>query len=315
LFEYVIDTPVTIARQHSAMLPIVNQEVAVEKVSIYNPGSHPKHPLNGLILTNSTKLNLVQGPVTVFDGNTYAGDAKLPDLRPDEKRLVAYALDLGTEVTIDSKSHPEQLIRVWIKNGTFWAQRKYIDERTYHVKNKDADAKTVILEQPYSPDWKLQEPAEPYERTPNLLRFKVAAKGQETTRQAVKLELVSDQAVALGNLDGNAIEFYLRAQTVSEKVKQALQRIVVLRNEVNLAAERKALAEKGLNDAKSEQGRVRENLKTLDKGSDSYQRQIRKFDEFETKIEKGAQEVADLTAAEQAKRAELNNYLLSLDLE
>src|SRR5262249_47368292 len=98
LFAYTIKTPVSLGRQHSAMLPIVNQEIDGEKVSIYNPAQHPKHPLNGLQITNTTGLNLMQGPVTIFDGDTYAGDAKLPDLKPGEKRLAAYALDLGMEV-------------------------------------------------------------------------------------------------------------------------------------------------------------------------------------------------------------------------
>ena len=68
LFSYAIDKPVSIARQHSAMLPIVTADVAVEKVSIYNPGTHPKHPFNGLVFENTTDLKLMQGPVTELDG-------------------------------------------------------------------------------------------------------------------------------------------------------------------------------------------------------------------------------------------------------
>ena len=64
LFAYHIDTPVSIPRQHSAMLPIVNQEIDATKVSIFNPATHPKYPLNGLELKNTTGLNLMQGPVT-----------------------------------------------------------------------------------------------------------------------------------------------------------------------------------------------------------------------------------------------------------
>ena len=75
LFQYAISTPVTLSRHESAMLPILNSDVKAEKFSIYNPAVQPKHPLNGLKLTNSTHLHLMQGPITVFDGNTYAGDA------------------------------------------------------------------------------------------------------------------------------------------------------------------------------------------------------------------------------------------------
>jgi len=39
-----------------------------------------RYPLNGLRLENTTELNLMQGPITVFEEGTYAGDAQLPDV-------------------------------------------------------------------------------------------------------------------------------------------------------------------------------------------------------------------------------------------
>ena len=79
-FEYAINTPVSLARQKSAMLPIVNEAVEGAKVSIYNQRVHAKHPLYGFRLRNATALYLSQGPMTVFDGGVYAGDARLEDL-------------------------------------------------------------------------------------------------------------------------------------------------------------------------------------------------------------------------------------------
>jgi hypothetical protein len=72
-FEYAINIPVSLARQKSAMLPIVNEAVEGAKVSIYNQRVHAKHPLYGFRLRNATALHLAQGPVTVFDGGVYAG--------------------------------------------------------------------------------------------------------------------------------------------------------------------------------------------------------------------------------------------------
>ena len=76
----------------------MNEAVEGTRVSIYNASVLAKHPLLGLKLVNKTKLHLAQGPVAVYDGDTFAGDARLPDLKPGETRLVSYAIDLGTEV-------------------------------------------------------------------------------------------------------------------------------------------------------------------------------------------------------------------------
>ncbi|MEX2027553.1 MAG: hypothetical protein WEH44_09630, partial [Pirellulaceae bacterium] len=155
LFQYAIATPVKLPRQQSAMLPIVNESVEGTKVSIYNQNVQAKHPLNGLRLKNTTKLNLMQGPVTVFDDGAYAGDARIEDLSPGTERLVSYALDLETEVAPESKGHPEQLVSVKIAKGTLLTERKFTREQKYTVKNSGNNAKTVLVEYPFDANWKL----------------------------------------------------------------------------------------------------------------------------------------------------------------
>src|SRR5205085_1313125 len=133
VFQYVVDGTVTIPRQKSAMLPIVNKEVQGTRVSIYNPQTHKKYPLLGLRFKNTSGLNLMQGPVTVFDGATYAGDARMPDLQPDADRLLSYAIDLGTEVETHMKSAPAVYSIVKINKGVLLATRKLQEVRTYRA--------------------------------------------------------------------------------------------------------------------------------------------------------------------------------------
>ena len=315
LFAYHIDTPVTLPRQHSALLPIVNQEIEATKVSIFNAATHPKHPLNGLELKNTTGLNLMQGPVTLFDGNIYAGDAKLPDLRPDEKRLLAYALDLSTEVLVKANPVPEEIVSLRVAKGTLIHRRRYVDEREYTLKNKDAKDRTVILEQPVSPEWNLVEPKEPYERTASLLRFKTSALGSKESKFKVRLERVGDQYLALGDAGFDQIEFYLRTKVITPKVREALQQVIKLRTELGELTNKRERLEKESGEAVAEQGRIRENLKTLDKNTDAYQRQLAKFDALETQIGKLRDEIAAARNAEEQGRRNLEAYLLGLELE
>src|SRR5205807_959987 len=78
-FQYLIEQPVSLPRQKSAMIPIINQPVEASRVSIYNQEVHTKYPLLGLRFKNATKLHLMQGPVTVFDNSSYAGDGRIGD--------------------------------------------------------------------------------------------------------------------------------------------------------------------------------------------------------------------------------------------
>src|SRR5581483_8728850 len=103
----------------------VNSAVKGEKVSIYNQAVQAKHPLSGLRFTNSTDLHLMQGPITVFDGGAYAGDARIDDLQPGTERLISYALDLDTEVAPEYKNSPDELVSVRIVKGVVWTSRKF----------------------------------------------------------------------------------------------------------------------------------------------------------------------------------------------
>ena len=97
-FQYTIEQKVTLPRQKSAMLPIVNQPVEGARVSIYNEAVQAKFPLLGLRFKNTTGQDLMQGPVSVYESGTYAGDGRIMDLQPDEERLLSYAIDQGVEV-------------------------------------------------------------------------------------------------------------------------------------------------------------------------------------------------------------------------
>ena len=97
-FQYAIDQKVTLPRQKSAMLPIVNQPVEGKRVSIYNEAVQAKFPLLGLRFKNTTGQDLMQGPVAVYEGGTYAGDGRIMDLQPNEERLLSFAIDQGVEI-------------------------------------------------------------------------------------------------------------------------------------------------------------------------------------------------------------------------
>ncbi len=135
-FQYVIDQPVTLPRQKSAMLPIVNKDIEGKRVSIYNQNTLAKHPLLGFQFKNTTGLHLMQGPITIFDGSSYAGDARVLDLQPNEERLISYAIDLGTEVDPVAKRDPDKLIAVKIDKGILIATGKIRESKTYKIKNR-----------------------------------------------------------------------------------------------------------------------------------------------------------------------------------
>jgi hypothetical protein len=187
-YQYRIDQKVTLPRQKSALLPIVSKEVKGARVSIYNELAHDKFPMHGLKFKNSTGQNLMQGPVSVFDHGTYAGDARLPDLQPDEQRLISFAVDLGLEVKpVDTLSvGPKMVVRPAFDSVTVhFTQRQ---TRTYLARNRSKQDRLLVIEHRIRSGWKLAGDNKPYESSRDTYRFEVAVPAGKTVRYEVAEE-------------------------------------------------------------------------------------------------------------------------------
>jgi hypothetical protein len=314
LFQYIIGAPVTLARQKSAMLPIVNETIQGEKVSIYNQAVQAKHPLNGLRLVNSTALHLMQGPITVFDGGAYAGDAKIEDLPPKADRLISYALDLKTEVAPETKANREQLLSIKLVKGTMLVSRKYARTHNFTVKNSDSKDKTVLVELPVQADWKLVSPKEPTEKTRDTYRFAVKAEPGKPATLAVEEEQVVSQSLAITNLDDNTILFYVNQKEIGAAVKAALQEIVKRKQSIQQLTHERERLEQQIAAITQEQDRIRQNMGQLDRNTDLYKRYVQKFGVQEDQVEKMRAKIQELSASEARERQALDEYLLGLNV-
>jgi hypothetical protein len=314
LFEYRIDQPVTLAKHTSALLPIIGQTLQGQKVSLYNQSVNAKHPLNGYRLKNTSSLHLMQGPITLFDSGTYAGDARIEDLPPGQDRLISYALDLKTEVEPKLEGGTQELATVSLKKGTMLISRRLVEDRTYLVRNRDTKTKTVLIEQPYRADWKLAEPKEPTERTRDLYRFSVAVDPGKSATLRVKETLPIQESILLMDSGIDHIVYYQQAKEVSLKVKEALQRVVQLRNKLDDARAQRTRLDQRTTEITAEHARIRENMQRLQQNSDLYNRYVKKLDQQETELEKLRKEIETLKNTEEEHRRELQIFVMNLDV-
>jgi len=315
LFRYTIATPVKLERSKSAMLPIVNESVAGEKVSIYNEATHVKHPLNGLRLKNTTDLHLMQGPITVFDGGAYAGDAQIQDLQPGTERLISYAMDLDTEVAPAQKDEPQKLVSVRLTKGTLFISNKLARSKTYIVKNSGKKAKKVLIEYPLETQWTLLAPKEPAEKTRNQYRFVVTAEPGKPATLEVKEEQTVSQQIALTNMNDDAILYYVRADVVSADVKKALTEVISRKQAIAAVLAKRQELERQIGIVDQEQKRIRDNMAQLPKESDLFRRYVTKFTEQEDQVDALRKQVTASIQDETKLRQSLDQFLIALDLK
>jgi hypothetical protein len=328
LFRYVINSPVTLDRNESAMLPIVNDTVRGEKVAIYNPAVHAKHPLSGLRLTNSTPLHLLQGPITLFDGSEYAGDARIEDIPPGSTRLISYALDLETEIAVEDKPIEETLVRLQIHKGGLHMQHKATRQVHYVIKNSSDRVKQVLVERLFDPAWKLMQP-DVAEKTRSVVRFAAKAEPGKPETLVITEEQDRGEDFALATLAPTQLQFYLHLPVASPALKKALEQALE-RKTIAAEAQAKRLAtERRISELSSDQERVLRNLNGVPyfdpkdpfadvgkkEAAELRQRFFTKLADLESEIEKQQTRLDSLKLEEGRANRELERYLQELVVE
>jgi hypothetical protein len=261
LFEYRIAQPVTIRKNESAMLPFLQQEIEGRKLLIYSDHSS-QHPTNAAELTNSSGKTLDGGPITVYDASAYAGEALMETLKAGDKRLISYAVDLGTRITEAFGSKGEVVREIHANRGIVTTKLAAEETRTYTVRNVDQKAKTLILEHPLRPGYVLLN-QKPKEKTATNYRFELQLAPGATQEFAVNEERIYEQSFAITNLTPDILVNYLQNRSLSDAGRRQLQRIV---DQKRLIAENdRALQDvdaqmRGLT---ADEDRVRRNIQSL----------------------------------------------------
>ena len=308
LFQYVIGN-VTLARQKSAMLPIITDTIALDRVSIYNAAVLPRTPLNGVRVRNTTGKHLLQGPVTVLDGSSYAGDARIDDVPPGQDRLISYGIDLDVQVDNTTNVHTSSILTARIVKGVLTIDRRTVTAQEYQIDNKSDRERTMVIEHPIRHGWKLVDTRKPVETTASLYRFEGKAAPKKLTTLTIKEESVRGESVALLPADPAQILVYSRSGEIPQGVREALAKAAQLKRA--LVDTERQIAERAQRIAEitAEQGRIRENMKTVSQRGDYYQRLLAKLNEQETALERLQEERGALAERRDRERRELESYL------
>ncbi len=313
LFDYRIEQPVTVLRQQSAMLPVLNRAVQATTVSLYNPANHPRHPFFGVKLVNTTDLTLMEGPVTVYLNGSYGGDAQLTTLEPKGERVLTFALDLGVEVVRDRDNIVGQTIAVKIVDGVLEQRTRLRRENEYRIVNRDNQPRVLLLEQPVQSDWELVEPRDA-ERTANFHRFRLELTPNQTRTLKVIEERTLQTTIALLQADDAALNMYIQDTRLDERLRQALKRILDSRRAIaNLDAEIRR-QETIIRAIADDQARIRENMKTLDRNSELYREYVQKLTQQEREIEQARRTVQRLQEQKDRAQRELSEFIAGLNL-
>ncbi|MBX3378119.1 MAG: hypothetical protein KF678_14080 [Phycisphaeraceae bacterium] len=315
VFQYQMKTPVSLERQRSAMLPILSSAIEGRRVSIFNAADSTEHPMRGVEIKNSTGLQLMPGPISVFDGAAYAGDAQIGHVTLGDKRLLAYSVDLDVKALVkeDSKG---TVRKVRIVNGSIEQTIKQENKVSYAFVNKDEKrSRTIIVEQRKMDGWDLVTPKKALEETEDLYRFEVELDAKEPGKIDIVQERTDKEYYAVTGYDVGTLVAFSKDGKASAKVVEAVQKAAAMQATLNDTKRRIEQLDSERTGIDQDQNRIRQNMGSVSRDTELYKRYATKLNEQETRLEEIREQRAKEVATMNRQQAELNSYVAGLNVE
>ena len=319
LYEYKLKDRVTIRKNQSAMVPIIQTEIRAEKISLWTANRMYGHPLRGVWLSNTSGATLDGGNFSVLDDEIFAGQGLFDPIKPDERRLLSYATDLGMLVRSSGAVWPQRFTHVAIAHGVMIRTGEEREKKTYTIRNEDNAPRTLVVEHPLRMGWNLSsDTMHPEETTASAYRFRVALGAKQSSTLEITEIHPLQSTVELTNITDDQVAVLLKEGSINDDVKQALQKILDQKAQVASLNDEAESRDDTISGIYDDQQRLRENLKAL-KGSAEEkaltQRYTQQLSEQETRLDKLRSEKEDFEKKSAAAQEQLDKMIEDLAMD
>jgi hypothetical protein len=311
-FEYSLAQPVTIHKNESAMVPILQQELPSEHVTLWS--QRESAPLRAVWLENTSKLTLDSGSFSIFESGEFAGEGLLDPIHPGEKRLLSYATDQAVRVKIAKRDNRRTLHHVQIQKGVIIETHMDVTSVTYSATNSADVDRVVLLEHPRQTNgWTLDDGLKADETAPDLYRFRLPVTQHSTATLDVR-ERGPEYTQVYLNADSNQTNYML---DLVKRVPDALDKLKPVIDAQTALAEldhRIAESKKAEETAAADEARDRDNLTAL-KGNDAAKRFVDELNRAEDQLQATRKQTADLEQQKQVAVDKLNGLIAGLSFD
>ncbi len=315
-FEYDIKQNITIGKNQSALVPILQAHVEADKVTLWNADSFP---LRSLWVKNTSGQILDSGSFNIIEGDTFVGEGLIDTLHPDERRLLSYAGDPAVHVKVEQDNRNNSYSRIVMAKGYMTMTQEQRETKKYSIHNADKTARVVVIEHPARENWKFADTTpKPEETSASFHRFKVNVEPGKTSELTVEEFHPEASVTQISNLDDNTVELLVSQNRMTPAMKQVFDRVLTQKEKVRDFDRQINERNQETNQINTDQARLRENMKAL-KGSAEEKallsRYTHQLDSQEDRLAALRKEIAALQAQRNQANAELERMVLDVNVD
>ena len=311
-FEYALAQPVTIHKNESAMVPILQQELPASHVTVWS--DREPRPLRAIWLENNSKLTLDSGSFSIFESGEFAGEGLLDPIHPGEKRLLSYAVDQAVKVHRSGYNDTRTLRHIAVHDGLMVETTSELTENAYTITNAADERRAVVVEHTRRGGAELASDTKPEETTANAYRFKVGVDPHQTTELHVKERANLRETVAIGSRLANDGEFLITISKYSPDLEEKLRPAMDAEAALNVVNDKLDGNEQKQAKLTEDETRDRENVTAL-KGNDAAKRFVDELNQAEDALQAARKEQADLENQRDTAQAKLNGIIAKLSFD
>jgi outer membrane protein OmpA-like peptidoglycan-associated protein len=231
--RYVLGEPVTIRRNSSTMVSILNKSVTAEDAYLWRPdGNAPgsdQHPFRAVRLVNSSGFTLQPGSIAIFARGTFVGDSLLAQLGIDETAWVPYALDSGTTVTRETAEDEHPVRIVAIAKGTMTVENAGSIRTTYTVAAAREPARKIYFKHAKSYGYKAVEVPAGTTEQPDAYLIPLPLSPGKTSELAIEERQPRRRSLSLSYADPKELSVYIQGSHLPPDLDGKLKTAITLR--------------------------------------------------------------------------------------
>lgn len=300
---YALPEPVSLRSGDVAMIPFLERNIENGRMLTYKYGQPSKYPVVAIKLSNPLPIRLPAGVMRIYDEGIHAGDARLPEIQPEQTITVPYGADPSVEVVTADRA-TQSVNTVLAINGMLQVTSIESIKTVYEFSGAADVEKTVTLYHPYRSN--LTVITEGGERDGQYTVWDVAIPPNAITTFSVEEERSISEEISLVDLDRETLLFW--SSEAEGETQQLLFRIWEIKEGLSAEDQRINLARSEIKNLVDEQSRLLRQIEVLGSNDADAERWISRI----SAIEEAIKEQNDAIRSAETKKDELIVLLKNL---
>ncbi|HEX2736246.1 MAG TPA: DUF4139 domain-containing protein [Polyangiaceae bacterium] len=316
-------TPLTVNKGSSALVSILNSEVKAELVYYYDPLSargSDKLAFRAALVENPSEHTLDAGPFTAYSEGQFLGEGMTDAIPAKSRAFIPFALDRSLIVETEEAGHEAIDRLLTVQRGIVTAEARSIRSTKLVLINRGTEPALTYVRHALAPGFKLEAPAEDFEKLRGAYLFKVTVPPGGSTTLNIEESTPIEKTVDVHTPSGvDEIALYLEAvKTLPVELREKLAQVIQMHRELADLDDRLSTIGTQIEMYRQRVDELNVQLMTLRKVPQAAQLSrslAKKMDEISEQLQKATLESASIEGERLTRRVALEDRLAELTLE